>query len=503
MRFETIAVVAAISVEAVEGEGALSYHLSKEAHGRKESIEAFSGPRFIFGDKVLSNDRVMRQRSEATNIQSKYARGASVEADIGVLASEQNTHRLLGRNRRLTSTVPERSFRRFLEEGSLYDGWQFTYEEYQLYEKMGEICPYARIFTTRPPTLEALSRPLAHAVEVYCSRYGDDACSTCEVTNLYEDGAISGYTISMDCADSSKDFLSPLFDACDGLGLGFGLYYNQELCAACDVDVESNLVYMRDCHIASIGYDLDTILYNKGYSGFYVDTQFFQKDPIVETANSTCSDYYYDCNFCGISFAYDPETGMPTESYDFAIDCTNQAPDPNFFEELSFLKSLCECGVCASCNVDADKRLVEFVDCNISRGTEEFFKEVNEWFANAFPEEVEGELDEDETNATPEEVGKELDEELASAISEEVDGELDEDQMNATPEEEPDASNVQYLDLRYSVEYSLPNKKIPRQSDYLELSQATGAYLKRFMLGAQENLLDFDTRIISNTILCV
>jgi hypothetical protein len=472
MRFETIAVVAAISTEAaVEGENTLSFQLS----GRKESIEAILGPRnggFFGEDKALSNDRVVG--NEATNIiQSKDARGTA-EADIGVLASEQNAHRSLK-----TYTVAD-----------LPIGYNKEW-----YEKIEEICPYPLLFIGRSATLEAMSRPLAHIVEFYCSQYG--ACNTCEVANLYEGGTISGYTISMDCSDSSKDFLSPLFDACDGLGLGFGIQYDQELCASCDVDVETNSVTMRDCHIANIGYDIDTVLYNKGYSEFYVDTQFFLKDPIVELGNDSCYFYYYDCSFCGFTFVSDPETGM--ESYNFAIDCTNT--DANFsFEEISFGK--CQCGVCASCNIDADKQLLEFFDCSISRATEEFYEAIIAIMDS--PPSADGEFDEDQTN-NPEEEDKGLDEELAN---EDLDGEIDDEETNATPEEDLDASDLRYVELAYSIEYFLPNKKIPRQSDYSELSQATGAYLKRFMLAiysfsAQENLVDFDTKIISNTILCV
>ena len=472
MRFETIAVVAAISTEAaVEGENTLSFQLS----GRKESIEAISGPRnggFFGQDKALSNDRVVG-RQEATNIiQSKDARGTA-EADIGVLASEQNAHRSL-EPYTVADLVAD------LPNEPTNEWW------YELNEKMEEICPYAGIFIGRNTTLEVMSRPLAHTVEFYCSQYGD--CNTCEVANLYEGGTISGYTISMDCSDSSKDFLSPLFDACDGLGLGFGIQYDQELCASCDVDVETNSVTMRDCHLANIGYDVDTVLYNKGYSEFNVDTQFFLKDPIVYFANLYCDEYYYDCSFCGVTFVSDPETG--TESYNFAIDCTNT--NYNFwFEEYSLGMDECQCGVCASCNIDADKQLLEFSDCSISRATEEFYEALIA--AMDSPPSADGEFDEDQT------VHKGLDEELAN---EDLDGEIDDEETNL------DASDLRYVELAYSIEYFLPNKNIPRQSDYSELSQATGAYLKRFMLAiysfsAQENLVDFDTKMISNTILCV
>ena len=203
-----------------------------------------------------------------------------------------------------------------------------------------------------------MSRPLTRSVKLYCSLYGDDACNTCEVDNLYEEGVSSGYTISMDCPSSSKDVFSPLFDACKGLGLGFRLSSNKvELCAVCDVDVTTDSVDMRDCNIANIGYDVNTVLGNKGYSKFYVDTQFFKKNPIAMFSDyNCCYDYYYACSRCGATFVSDPKTGMPTESYDFAIDCTN-APEANFsFKELDLLKSICECGVCTSCNIHADKR---------------------------------------------------------------------------------------------------------------------------------------------------
>ena len=120
MRFESVAVVAAVSAAAkaaAEGEET-SFNLSKRAQDPKEPIEAFSGPhngdgRF-FGDKhkprALSNDRMRQLSAESTNLQSHNFKGtASADADIGILAStsRNNIHpRLQERIRRLsTSTV--------------------------------------------------------------------------------------------------------------------------------------------------------------------------------------------------------------------------------------------------------------------------------------------------------------------------------------------------------------------------------------------------------------
>ena len=92
-----------------------------------------------------------------------------------------------------------------------------------------------------------------------------------------------------------------------------------------------------------------------------------------------------------------------------------------------------------------------------------------------------------------------------SKAEDEAEGGLDEEDSNQVPE----IRYVEYVELGfYSIDYFLPNRNIPRQSDYLQLSQATRDYFRDFMfdvysVSTQENLADFVTKAISHTILYV